>query len=74
MWSHESVRVIVFATGSFGDVYPLIGLSRRLSRSGHDVVFVTNEHFRDAAEAESLRFVASGSDRQYMDILNDPRL
>lgn len=68
------MHVLAVATGSHGDVYPLIGLARSLARRGHQVELVSNEHFRRAAEDEGLEFVAAGTSEQYGEIINDPRL
>jgi rhamnosyltransferase subunit B len=68
------MHILVAATGSYGDVYPFIGLARELRARGHEVVFCTNEHFRQAAEAEDLEFAAVGSAAQYGAVVDHPDL
>jgi len=50
---------IVTSNGSFGDVYPFVGLAHALARRGHDVSLVSNARYADLAGA--LEFVAGSS-------------
>jgi UDP:flavonoid glycosyltransferase YjiC (YdhE family) len=68
------MHILISATGSYGDVYPFVGLASVLHRRGHEVVFCTNEHFRAAAEAEGLEFVGVGSAALYEEAVNHPDL
>jgi len=68
------MRVLIAASGSYGDVYPFVGLGRELRLHGHRIVFFANEHFRAAAEAEHLEFVAVGSSADYDHVVHDPQL
>jgi UDP:flavonoid glycosyltransferase YjiC (YdhE family) len=68
------MHILIAATGSYGDVYPFVGLGRELKRRGHEVVLCTNEHFRPAAEAEGLAFAAVGSAAFYDETIRHPDL
>jgi rhamnosyltransferase subunit B len=68
------MHVLISAVGSYGDVYPFIGLARELRRRGHEVVVCTNEHFRPAAEAEGLEFAGVGDAALYEDTVRHPDL
>lgn len=68
------MHVLISAVGSYGDVYPFVGLAAELKRRGHEVVFFTNEHFRSAAEAEGIEFVGVGSAELYDATIRHPDL
>jgi UDP:flavonoid glycosyltransferase YjiC (YdhE family) len=52
-------RFLVAAFGDAGHAFPAIALARALARRGHEVVVETWEKWRDAVEAEGLRFTAA---------------
>ncbi len=52
-------RFLVAAFGDAGHAFPAIALGRALRRRGHEVLVETWERWRDAVEAEGLRFTAS---------------
>jgi UDP:flavonoid glycosyltransferase YjiC (YdhE family) len=52
-------RFLVAAFGDAGHAFPAIALGRALARRGHDVVVETWEKWRDAVEAEGVRFTAA---------------
>lgn len=68
------MRVLIAASGSYGDIYPFVGLGRELRRRGHEVVFFASEFFRAAVAAERLDFVAIGSAEDYDRAVRDPLL
>lgn len=68
------MHILIAATGSYGDVYPFVGLARELLRRGHEVVLCTNEHFKPEAEAEGLEFAVVGSDALYEETVRHPDL
>ena len=68
------MRVLIAASGSYGDVYPFVGLARELRLRGHEIVFFANEYFRAAVEAEQLEFIAVGEASDYESIVHDARL
>lgn len=52
-------RLLVAAFGDAGHAFPAIALARALARRGHEVVVETWEKWREAVEAEGLRFTAA---------------
>jgi MGT family glycosyltransferase len=52
-------RFLVAAFGDAGHAFPAIALARALARRGHEVVVETWERWREAVEAEGLRFTAA---------------
>jgi MGT family glycosyltransferase len=55
----SSRRFLVAAFGDAGHAFPAIALARALRRRGHEVVVETWAHWREAVEAEGLRFTAA---------------
>ena len=49
-------RIVVTSFGSLGDIYPYLGLARRLRQRGHDPVFATSAHYRPLIEGEGVAF------------------
>jgi len=54
------LRFLVTSLGSYGDVYPLIGIARALAARGHDVFMLTNDRYAGAVEDADLTFVSPG--------------
>ncbi len=63
--SSPRLRLLVAAFGDAGHAFPAIALARALDRRGHHVVVETWERWRDAVEAEGLRFVAAQEYRAF---------
>jgi rhamnosyltransferase subunit B len=68
------MRVLISATGSYGDVYPLVGLARELRLRGHHVLFFASEYFRATVEAEHVEFFAVGTSADFEQVVHDPQL
>jgi rhamnosyltransferase subunit B len=51
-----SARIILAAAGSYGDLFPTIGLGIGLKRRGHDPVVAASPHYRALVEREGLGF------------------
>jgi UDP:flavonoid glycosyltransferase YjiC (YdhE family) len=49
-------RILIACWGSFGDVYPYVGLGRALAGRGHHVRLALPEFYRSAVEIEGLDF------------------
>jgi rhamnosyltransferase subunit B len=47
--SHSTIRAIIFAAGSDGDIHPHLGLAAELARRGHHVIFLTSFDYVDLA-------------------------
>jgi len=57
-----SRRIVITCLGSYGDVYPYIGLARALRDRGHRPVVATSASYRPAVEQEGLEFQPLGPD------------
>ena len=51
-----SHRIVINCWGSYGDVYPYIGLARALQAHGHEPVLATAELYREAVESERIEY------------------
>jgi rhamnosyltransferase subunit B len=60
--------------GSAGDVHPMMGLAHTLQSRGHDVTLITNEYFKPRADALGIPYVELGTESEYFELTNDPRL
>jgi rhamnosyltransferase subunit B len=49
-------RIVITSFGSFGDIYPYLGLARQLRQRGHDPVFATSAYYRPLIEGEGVAF------------------
>jgi UDP:flavonoid glycosyltransferase YjiC (YdhE family) len=49
-------RIVLTCWGSYGDLFPYLGLARELKARGHIPVVATCPFYRDLVEAEGLRF------------------
>ncbi|MBK9167296.1 MAG: glycosyltransferase family 1 protein [Bryobacterales bacterium] len=70
-------RILITSFGSFGDVYPYIGLALGLRARGHDPVLAMPRYCREVVEREGLRFHAvppdvEPSDRETIGKIMDP--
>jgi UDP:flavonoid glycosyltransferase YjiC (YdhE family) len=59
------MKVLLLPFGSYGDVHPFFGLGLELKRRGHDIVMITNAHFRKMAEAAGFAFVETAPEEIY---------
>ena len=57
-----SRRIVITCLGSYGDVYPYIGVARALRDAGHRPVVATSGSYRPAVEQEGLDFEPLGPD------------
>ena len=73
-----SSRILITSWGSFGDVYPYVGLARALAARGHRPMLAVPKLFRSLVEGEGFEFRAVGpevdvSDRALVARIMDPR-
>lgn len=68
------MNILVTTIGSYGDIYPKVGLAVQLKRRGHQVTFLSNPFFEDLAAKYSLDFVPIGTVAQYERFANHPDL
>ena len=57
-----SRRIVITCLGSYGDVFPYIGLARALQARGHQPVVATSATYRAAVEQEGIAFAPLGPD------------
>lgn len=55
-------RIVLTAWGTFGDVFPALGLALELKRRGHDPVVATCGHYRDMVSARGVTFAPLAPD------------
>lgn len=68
------LNALITALGSYGDIYPMVGLGVRLVRRGHRVTLLTNPFFENLAAKYGLGFAPIGTLEQYERFANDPGL
>ncbi len=68
------MKVLVATLGSYGDVYPKVGLALALKQRGHRVTFYSNPFFENLARKYDLEFVPIGTTEQYLRFANHPAL
>jgi rhamnosyltransferase subunit B len=50
------MRVLITCWGSFGDLFPYLGLALELAKRGHKPVLATSPYYRSLVEAEGVEF------------------
>jgi UDP:flavonoid glycosyltransferase YjiC (YdhE family) len=50
------MRIVLTCWGSFGDLFPYVGLALELARRGHAPVLATCPYYRELVEAEGIEF------------------
>jgi len=68
------MNILITTLGSYGDVYPFVGLGAHLSRRGHSVTLLTNPFFEELARKYDLDFVPIGTRQQFEQFSNHPAL
>lgn len=57
-----SRRIVITSWGSYGDIYPAIGLGKAVAARGHDVVLAVPAYYRPLVEREGLQIRPVGPD------------
>jgi len=55
-------RIVITCLGSYGDVFPYVGLARALKDRGHEPIIATSPTYRPAVEQERIAFAPMGPD------------
>ena len=55
-------RIVITCLGSYGDVFPYVGLAKALRDRGHEPVVATSASYRAAVEQEGIAFAPLGPD------------
>lgn len=67
-------HIVAVALGSFGDVHPLLGVSRALVARGHAVDFLANPLYEENVRGAGLPFTPLGKRETFERGVNDPRM
>jgi UDP:flavonoid glycosyltransferase YjiC (YdhE family) len=65
---------IITALGSYGDVYPMVGLGTSLASRGHRVQIVTNPYFEEVVHGAGLELLPIGNRDDYIRLSQHPDL
>lgn len=68
------MNIFVAALGSYGDVYPMVGLAKNLQSRGHSITLFTHSHFSSLAQNYELDSVAIDTQEDYDRFANHPDL
>ncbi len=68
------MRFLITALGSYGDVFPMVGLGAALHGRGHQVTLVTNPHFQAIVACTGIEFLPLGTSEQYDELAHHPDL
>lgn len=68
------MNCLLTALGSYGDVYPMIGLGVALRGRGHEVTVITNPQFAEDVSGAGLQAVGVSSAERYDQLTRDPGL
>ena len=68
------MHVLIETFGSAGDVLPFTALGGELARRGHRVEVHTSDRFRETVRLAGLEHVSNGTEEEYREAENDPRL
>jgi rhamnosyltransferase subunit B len=68
------MRILLSALGSYGDVYPMVGLGTAMRARGHRVLVIANPHFRSVIESAQLELVPIGTAAEYDQLVHHPDL
>ena len=70
----SSTRFVICSVGSYGDVFPFVLLSKRLTNLGYKVSFITLQAHEDLVTAAGIDFSPFGTSDQYYSVMNDSDL
>ena len=68
------MRLLITALGSYGDVFPMVGLAQAMLGRGHQVGILANPHFQSYIEAEGIDFIPVGTEADYQELAHHPDL
>jgi len=67
------VRVLICASGTVGDVHPLVGVAHAMRERGHEVILLANEAYAPLAEEAGVQFEPVGKPEELQTIKNNPK-
>lgn len=68
------MHFLITALGSYGDVYPMVGLGMALAARGHRIRIITNPYFEDIVARAGLEFLPIGTREHYLEVTQHPDL
>lgn len=68
------MHFLITALGSYGDVFPMVGLGSALRNRGHQVTLATNPHFQIIVDSVGLDFLPLGTTEEYDELTRHPDL
>lgn len=68
------MRILLATLGSAGDTHPYVAIGEELVRRGHAVAMLANPHFEGRIRPCGIEFFPLGEERDFLDVLHDPRL
>jgi UDP:flavonoid glycosyltransferase YjiC (YdhE family) len=66
--------ILLGTTGTWGDLFPIIGLAKGLSRDGHSVQIASSPTYRELVEAEEIAFVGIGPPLGFAEYAAEPKI
>jgi rhamnosyltransferase subunit B len=67
-------RVVLATMGSWGDIFPVIGLAKGLTEAGHDVRVAASPAYDELVRGEGLEFSGIGPAWGFSDYARDPKI
>jgi rhamnosyltransferase subunit B len=67
-------RVVLATMGSWGDIFPVIGLAKGLTEAGHDVRVAASAAYDELVQGEGLEFSGIGPALGFSDYARDPKI
>lgn len=62
----KNYKILISAFGSYGDILPLISLAQEFASRDYDVIFYANPYFESKIKDPCIRFVAIGTQEEYV--------
>ncbi len=66
--------VVLATMGSWGDIFPVIGLAKGLTQAGHDVRIAASAAYDELVRGEGLQFSSIGPAWGFADYARDPKI
>jgi UDP:flavonoid glycosyltransferase YjiC (YdhE family) len=67
-------RVVLATMGSWGDIFPVIGLAKGLTQAGHEVRIAASPAYQGLVQSEGLGFSGMGPALGFSDYAADPKI
>lgn len=67
-------KIILGTIGTWGDLFPIIGLAKGLTGQGHSVRIASSPSYRDLVEGDGLAFVGVGPPLGFAEYASEPKI